>query len=44
VGVNAAPKIFYLKINFGYSVEKSQIKKQKYFLNDYLGGVKTEKT
>ena len=36
---------FYLKmVFFGCLVEQCQIKKQKYFLNDYFGGVKTEKT
>jgi hypothetical protein len=38
------PQIFFLpKWFYGYWVEERKIKKYKYFLNGYLGGVKREK-
>jgi len=40
------PPTLFLRKNrlFGKCVEKGQIKKQKYFVNSFLGGVKTEKS
>jgi hypothetical protein len=43
-GANAPP-VFFIPKNSSFGTElRGQIKKYKYFLNDYFGGVKTEKT
>jgi hypothetical protein len=46
LGGASAPPIFFLPKNscFGHWVKDGQIKKHKYFQNNYLGGVETEET
>jgi hypothetical protein len=44
-GLGRCPSIVFMLNSrfFGYWFEEVQNRKQKYFLNDYLGGVKTGK-